>query len=229
VKKTFSKQRLRNKRRLKHFMLFFLIIAIVVFLVDLKIRPVIKTMSLNNGKIKAVLTIHKAVSDELSGGDYSSLVNITSDSEGNIKSVSADTVKVNLLKAKVTSAIQQSLEAQSGYGFSVKLGTLFGNEFFQGRGPNIPMKIALSEYVITDIRSELSDAGINQVRHRMMLDITAHINVFIPGYISSSEVETDFCIAETLVVGEVPENYTEIEGDKSDTISRVNDYKAGAN
>ena len=227
-----KKYRFRTKRRKIRFFrkaaVLIVVFFIVTFLIDLKVRPIIKTMSLNNGKILAINAINSIVNDEMCNQniDYSSLVTINTDADGNVKGVFADTVKINALKSSAITRLQSELSNGGNSDFSIRLGTLLGNEFMQGRGPDIPMKITISEYAFADISSSFAEAGINQTLHQMTLNITAHITVFIPGYITSSEIKTNFCIAETVIVGQIPNAYTHVNGDSANPISLINDYGA---
>jgi len=221
----FFGKRGRGKSLLRKLVVVLLLLAAASILIDFKIRPVIKTMALNNGKIRGVTAIHQAMAQELGDEEarYYDLVNISTDERGNVKSISADVIKLNRLKAAVNDTVQQRLMPERNE-FSIRLGTLLGNELLQGRGPDVPLKMTMTDYVVSDFASEFTEAGVNQTRHRIMLTISVHITVYLPGYIASDRVETGFCVAETVIVGEIPENYTYVTGDNSDIISKVNDY-----
>ncbi|MFQ8600158.1 MAG: sporulation protein YunB [Oscillospiraceae bacterium] len=80
--------------------------------------------------------------------------------------------------------------------------------------------------VNTQIISQFEEAGINQTNHRIYLKIVCTVTGLIPGYPVNVEVENEFCLAETVVVGRVPESYTHVISDDSELISRLNDYGA---
>ena len=105
------------------------------------------------------------------------------------------------------------------------MGTIIGGDFFRGRGPKFHVKFDLASNILSDITSEFEDAGINQTRHKMMLNLTGNVYVIIPGYNTATQVTTSFCIAETVIVGTVPDNFTTVSGDNRSDISKVNDYK----
>ena len=74
--------------------------------------------------------------------------------------------------------------------------------------------------------SVFSDAGINQTLHRIVLEVKTTVSAIIPGYTTSVEISGQFVIAETIIVGEVPDAYTHVISGNSDLIGNINDYNA---
>jgi len=67
--------------------------------------------------------------------------------------------------------------------------------------------------VVTSVSNVFDSAGINQTRHQIMLNIKSTVSVIIPGYITSVPVETNMCIAESVIVGLVPDTYANVQLD----------------
>ena len=59
-----------------------------------------------------------------------------------------------------------------------------------------------AEYVNT-----FDAAGVNQTVHRVCLEITATMRLFLPGKILPVSVSSSVCVAETVIVGETPATY----------------------
>ena len=81
-------------------------------------------------------------------------------------------------------------------------------------------------YVQTEIYNSFQSAGINQTLHQIMLKVTATVSAVIPAYTVTTDVTTNLCIAQTIIVGKVPTAYTDINGEQSDLIGQINDYAA---
>ena len=60
-------------------------------------------------------------------------------------------------------------------------------------------------------KNEISAAGINQTKHEMKLDVVVDIDVVLPWRTVSTQVVTEILIAETVIVGEVPQTYLDLE------------------
>ena len=77
-------------------------------------------------------------------------------------------------------------------------------------GPKISSKISLCGSVITDITSEFDSSGINQTIHRIVVKINSDVSVMLPSFTTTVNVNTSICIAETVIVGIVPNTSAQI-------------------
>ena len=80
--------------------------------------------------------------------------------------------------------------------------------------------------VKTRIINQFDEAGINQTRHRIQLQVTVDMLSVLPGYRISSEAQTTVVLAETIIVGLVPDAYTEVYGGTDDLVGMIQDYEA---
>ena len=85
------------------------------------------------------------------------------------------------------------------------IGTLTGSELLHGRGPEVPLRVTLAGNAAADFESQFESAGINQTKHRITLKIHLQLYTFIPGINRTVDVDTDIPVAETVIVGEVPD------------------------
>ena len=74
--------------------------------------------------------------------------------------------------------------------------------------------------------SEFTDAGLNQTLHRMIMRTTVSVTAFIPMYSVQTDVSGDFLIAETVIVGNVPESFTHVVSEDKDIVDAINDFEA---
>ena len=110
---------------------------------------------------------------------------------------------------------------------NIPLGTLSGNQFLNNRGPKIRIELDISSAVYSKISSEFISAGINQTLHRITLTISTDIYFIMPWYRSSGGYQTEFILAETIIVGKVPDAYTNvIEYPGSNIAGEIFDYSA---
>jgi sporulation protein YunB len=179
----------------------------LAILLDSQLRPIIKSITTNQARIKSVNTINRVIADELEKNSvsYSDLVSIERDSNGKVLAITTQMVKMNELKATIITDVQKVLADDGHMDVGVPLGTLLGNEFLHGYGPNIPLRLTLSGNVNADFKSVFESAGINQTRHQIYLNIHTSVYSFLPGFNTTTEVDTNVPIAETIIVGEVPE------------------------
>lgn len=178
----------------------------ITLISDFQLRPIIKTVSANKAQVISTNAINEAVIEEMSkeGTDYYSLVCMERAQDGKILAVTTNTRCINQLKARISIAIQEKLSQVGIRQINVPVGTLIGIELFNGRGPSVPLKISLSGGVSTEFTSSFSQAGINQTKHQIYLNVHTRISALVPGYPVTTDVSTNMSIAETIIVGEVP-------------------------
>lgn len=144
------------------------------------------------------------------GLDYGALVQIAQDGEGRIISVETNAGELGRLKSRLEQNIAQALEEQRRHSYSLPLGTLLGSEWLAGRGPDIPFRLVPVGSLCTTVESRFHSAGINQTSHQIVLGLTLELSAMVPLRREPVTVHTDFVAAETIIVGEIPQYYTNI-------------------
>ena len=193
--------------------LFIIFFFLLILLFNSQIKPVIESVTANEAKIRSIGTINGAVIDELNreGISYDNLITVERGTDGNVLSITTNMVKMNELKAKMISNIQTKLGDDTYTTVGVPLGTLIGGEIFHGRGPKIPLRASLSGNVSADFDSTFESAGINQTKHQIYLDVKTSVYSFLPGFKTTTDVETNVLVAETVIVGAVPQLITNLK------------------
>ncbi len=217
-------------KKLFAMMIIFIGIILVLFSLDNKLKPLLEMLSESRSKSIATKIINQTVTKELEtmGITYESLVDIERDKNGTVTSLNMDMVKLNQFKSSISTAVQDAINKCETQKISLPLGTIIGGDYFVGRGPALKFNLELSASVVSDIESAFDSAGINQTRHQIILNITASTYAVIPWYKNANTVTTNFVIAETVIVGLVPDYYTNVEN-SDDVEGDINDYGAEIN
>ncbi len=166
-----------------------------------------KFIDITNKAVAKVLDIYNLKYNELS--------NLQIDSNGNVVSISCDTVKLMQIKTIIDDEIQNCISKEPTIKFSIALGSFLSNEYFAGRGPKIPFEFTYDCATIAEYKSEFYDAGINQTIHRIVLHLSADIATVIPWNYEKTTVNTTYIIAETVIVGKIPSSYTNLDLNKN--------------
>ena len=224
-------RRMRRRRRGSVFKRWLCVLLAVccagLWWFDGQLMPLIKRYAVTVAERNATLYINQAVTDLLAEKSdlYGQLMRVTEDASGNVKSLTADVAKINLLKSQITQAIVERTSREEFQELVIPIGTVLGGSFLLGRGPRLPVRVNTSGSVLSTLYSEFSDAGINQTNHQMYIHITVRFFVAIPSlYYSSVDVSSIFLIAESVLVGDVPDSYTSVNDDRSDLIGKIFDY-----
>ena len=173
------------------------------------LRPAVETMARSNAVNRMTRTIHQVIADCVSeeGWAYQDFITTATDDAGRITSLTSDLASVTLLKSQAANRLTEQLEALKGEDLGIPLGTLTGWIVFSGKGPTIRVELLSVGDAVLEMHHSFDSAGINQTRHQIFLDVSVTIYLIIPGEILSETVETSVCVAETVIIGDVPETY----------------------
>lgn len=185
------------------------------------ILPVIDTQCINMAKSIATKISNKQATIVMADYEYADLMNITKDEQGNIKMIGANVILVNKIISDIPILIQNELDKIENSQFYIKLGTFTGSKLLSGRGPNIEIKMSAIGNIETDLKSEFSEAGINQTVHRIYLEIKCNVIILTPFNSIEEQIVNQVLLAEGLIVGNTPNTYYNLEGINKDNMIDV--------
>ena len=142
--------------------------------------------------------------------DYDYFVTLEHDGEGNVTAVRANMARINAMSSELLSDIVKAADGGE-LSLEIPIGNLLGSSLLLGRGPDIPVDITMLSSSRVDFKNELVSAGINQTKHQMKLDVVIDIDVIMPWRTVSTQVVSEILIAETVIVGQVPQTYLDME------------------
>ena len=184
-----------------------ILLPVIIFwtIVDMRIRPMLSSYGNNQAVTAATRAMNDAVGTVIdeSGVVYEEMSEIQRDSEGHILSLSMNGDVMNRLKAAVGNAVLAELETQQYQRVSIPVGSLFGG-LMTGRGPAIRINVPMNSSVETSFSNTFAGAGVNQTIHRVNVVVKVQIYAVIQGEEMAVTVESQFVLAECLLVGEVP-------------------------
>lgn len=189
-----------------------ILFAVIVKLIS-ALEPVMTQMATAGAKNIVTTAINEAVSEHISDGSlsYNGLINLEKKDNGEITAITTNVASVNTLRAEITNDVIEKVSDMSS-DLSIPLGNILGINILGGRGPGIPFKVVALSSTSADFADEFISAGINQTKHQIMLEITVDINILMPGSSATALVNTEVLVAETVIVGNVPDSYLNLEG-----------------
>lgn len=215
--------------RLVCLILLLAIMTAVTLEADSRLRVLVNNYAHSKAKILSNSIINETVHNYLveKNISYTDLLKINTNIDGAVTSVEFNTVEITKIKSGIISRIQNNINAQNTVVMNIPTGTLTGNQFLNNRGPRIRIEMQISSAVYSKISSKFISAGINQTMHQITLSISSDVYFIMPWYRSSGSFETEFVLAETIIVGEVPDAYTNvIEYPGSNIAGEIFDYAA---
>lgn len=189
----------------------------VITLLENKLRPVVVEIASAQAQNTMTAVIETAVTADLAARQvsYADFVTIQRDEGGAIIALTADMARMNLLRAELADAVLEALEGVDVSEIRVPLGSLFDLEPLWAKGPALIARSMTVGTVRAEFESQFTSAGVNQTLHRVWLEVTVPMRLLLPGGTAEAEVNTRLCVAETVIVGKVPDTYLQLDGVKS--------------
>lgn len=215
----FRPRRLRPVRRpRRRFTALKLLIPVLLLvglflLAESKLSPIVERLALSRVTYLAGKVINDAVNEQIgkNGSMYDDLIHLEKDVDGHITALRTDMIRINQFKSDIIGKVMDKINSIDRSELSVPIGNVLNGELLSGRGPRIPIVITPTGIAEAKFASVFKSAGINQTRHMIIIEVTVHISVLLPLNRVSTEVNSQVNVAETIIVGVVPDTYTYLE------------------
>lgn len=191
-----------------------LVLLIILMTLRSKYRFVIKDLAQTSVMNTTSDMTNDAISKQIAAGDiaYDRIVYFEKDLDGRITALKTNMSEVNRLKTEVLNIINDEILALDHSDIGIPLGSLFLPELFSGKGPAIPVHILSIRNSDANFTSSFSQAGINQTLHRLNMEVSIDVAVLVLGETSSFTVTSEVVVAETIIVGQVPNTFLQTGG-----------------
>ena len=223
MKLKYLKKKVRQMKINKTFVLFILIIIITAIfftaIYNLAI-PKIKSISQINASGLALEITNNAVANILKDITYENLMNVDKDETGKIVAITSNSIKINKLANNVSLEVLNIFNNMQSRILKIPLTTILDMGFLSGIGPDVKFRMLPTGYATATFVSEFEDAGINQTRHKIYIKINTGVRLIAPFYTDLNEYTNEIVIAETLLIGDIPSTYYNLNGvNTKDTIN----------
>lgn len=189
-----------------------IVAASVIALLENKLRPVAAEIAAAQAQNTMTAVVENAVTADLAARQvgYADFVTIQRDEGGGIAALATDMARMNLLRAELIASILEALEGVDVSEIQVPLGSLFALEPLWAKGPAIRARAMTVGTVRAEFDSQLTSAGVNQTLHRIWMEVDVPMTLLLPGGEVEVSVDTRLCVAETVIVGKVPDTYLQM-------------------
>lgn len=193
---------------------------------DLRLKPVVINAARSRARLFASDVISRSV-DAAVSESTGNFINVIYGEDG-ISAIETNVTGISRLRADSILNIRGEISDIDRMTLDIPLGNLAGGMLLTGRGFPVRIKLVPIGDVSGEIYSEFSETGINQTLHRIYLRVRVSMNMIVASDTVRLELADDILVAETVIVGRVPDAYTAInrfeidENEEND----LNDYAA---
>ena len=181
---------------------------LLIYRLNARLRPVL----LAAAEAQTANRITAAINDAAAAQavSYTDLVTLERDAAGNIIALTSNMAQANVLRAQLLDAALEAVNGLEYHELEIPLGTLMDLDLLSGRGPSLTVKVVSAGEAHAEFENVFTSAGINQTRHQIFFHITAQVAILLPGETCRSTVSLQVCVAETVIVGKVPDTYLQL-------------------
>ena len=180
------------------------------YILEKRIGELAQEAAISELNSKITKNINRII-EELSSKDevsFEELIHIDANME-NAMSMTTDYNTINRIKSSLAINIQEEMDKLSIIETKIPIGMLFSDTIMTGAGINVPVKIFVANEIDIQFYSDFSDAGINQTRCKIWLEIKIPTKVAgVVGY-QEDNIITQIPLAEKVILGNVPNVYME--------------------
>ena len=201
----------KKRNGLKAAAIAVVLLAMLGIWMEKNLESVILDMAYARAEAMAVEYMHEAVRDVM--GDeitYQDMMTVRTDENGRVTMLQANAVRMNELAAFTALQAQARLESADAQSVSIPLGAALGIPFFSALGPRVRVRIVPVSAVSAAFSTEFESAGINQTRHKIYLSLHTTVRLVIPSGARQVSLGSQVLIAESIIVGEVPQSYVQV-------------------
>ena len=197
-------------------------LALIVFAISVvgflmfrsRYRDVIRELAQTQVKNTTSDLTNDAIAKQIADGiiQYDRIVYFEKDLDGRITALKTNMSEVNRLKTDILNIINDEILALDTSDIGFPFGSLFVPEFLSGKGPMIPVHILSIRNSDASFASNFSQAGINQTLHQLTMLVSVDVSVLVLGQTNSFTITSEVVIAETVIVGDVPNTFLQTGG-----------------
>ena len=205
----------RRLRKFLHFLILISALAIALYIAfRIQYRDTIRSLAETQVRNATSDLINDAIDRQIDIGNiqYDRIVYFEKDLNGKITALKTNMSEVNRLKPAILNLINDDILAIDTADISIPVGGLFLPEFLSGRGPSIPVHILSIRNSDASFSSDFTEAGINQTLQRINMEVLVDVSILVLGRTQSFTVASQVIVAETIIVGQVPDTFFQTGG-----------------
>lgn len=142
--------------------------------------------------------------------DVEDILRVEKDSNGEIAMISVDNKKVNLICTQASLTTLELSKDMVGDTVYMPLGNALNSDIFTGQGPLIAITIVSAGSTNASYHTEFEACGINQTRYKLYISLELTTYISIGTYTTSFLTQTQILVADTIVIGDVPDTYANV-------------------
>ena len=211
--KIYSRKKIRirkieKKEKLKLLIITLVIIIFTGIIIFFKASyPIFMASCKNAASSMAVNTVNEEVAKVIKSYTYEDIVEVEKDTNGKISTIQARFTQINDIVSQIVENIQERIDQSDTENVYINLGSVSGLSFLSYVGPRFEIEMERAGDINSKVTSKFESVGINQTLHKINLELQCKMSILTPFGSVADEMTTTVILAETVIVGEVPNTF----------------------
>lgn len=182
-----------------------------------KVLPVLLTYAEVDATKITTDFINEAIKKKLNALEVEEVIEMVMNKDGEIISVDFNTNAINKNLYLITNEIQKNIKSiekfnsnyikKDGAVYYIPSGVASGLPVISNIGPKIPIQTYMTGNVVSNIKTEISEYGINNALLKVNVQVQTRINIVLPFVSKESDIIVDIPIAMKVIQGKIPQVY----------------------
>lgn len=205
-----KRKRLRRRRRILLLLGLVLLLGAGIWsLVELRLYPTMLALAQLTMRDRICVELDEVCENDpdLQALDYNQLVTLQYDNTGKVIALTTDMGSLNRLRNGIVAQVTKQINADGRGEIAIPLAAALNLPFFVGLGPDLTVEVLDVSRMGAEFENTFESAGINQTRHQIQLVVFGEVMLLLPGGVETVEIRTTVTLAETILLGDVPQTY----------------------
>ena len=202
------------RRIFRFIVVIFILFAVIIIGFRYKFQDDITELAETQVRNATSDLINDAIDKQIELGNiqYDRMVYFEKDLSGNITALKTNMSEVNRLKTDILNLINDEILALDNADLGIPIGSLILPEILSGKGFQIPVMMHSIRNSDASFSSSFTEAGINQTLQQLTMEVIVDVTVLVLGETKSFTVSSHIVVAETVIVGQVPNTFFQTGG-----------------
>lgn len=212
------------------FVFFIFSTAVGLWMINKGLKPTLMSYAESETRKIATLVISKAVNNKIANGEDTEIFKTIPNTEGS-GNIQLDTEKISRLQSEIENLVQKNIteaergnleilesldeievdfeesNAADGIVFYVPLGQATNNVILGSLGPKIPIRFSAIGDVQSNVKTKVTEYGINNAHIEVYIALQVNIEIIIPFATNETTVKRNIPIGMGIFPGNVPQFY----------------------
>ena len=215
-----AQDRRRGKRWKKRLIILAGVLLALFCYAVFVVNPYVLSVSSVQAEAETVASVNLALYESLQSCDYEDLVTIRFDDADRVTFLSYNSFSVNRLAYSSALAVQERLLTDE-VSVRVPAGVFTGIGLLSDLGWQVRIPVRPVGAPVCRFVSEFGSAGINQTLHAVYLEVETEMRLILPLMSRPMTVSHRLLVAESVIVGEIPEVFVQLMGEGSGSESAL--------